>query len=1674
MKKLVLFVVLSCLLAVLGATAAVLSSPSASGPITEAAALPKVAAALVDPQPLINSGKYYLQTHDILAARDQFAQAVAAAPENQEANLLYGVTRVFAVMEQPGSSAGLDSVREIFEASGFSFQTFGLYGMDGTEPDGFVASMPRTGAVLDFVKAKVLPELDGAIANLGKVSNPSFSSILAPAAIATSYGSNIEVDYADALVIKALLNAVKCNLNLLMVYGLDVSVPDIAAAPDQLLTYKKLFADDATFLTAKDPARLGTARAALISFIETYNFAAPLLEGRSGAGHHLFVVDAVVSNEPVSSSTQDLTDIADVLADIRASLDGPRLLAFVDSSEAKNSTVDLSKFFNAAAPINIRAALGNCSTGTMPPDATIGGLFPLGLTDYQKVVASNGGDLLGVVCSGWERPKIVVDPDYLYFNEYPGYSTGPHAVTIANQGTAPLHTSSISLGGAGSGDFALRSGTCSSLAPILAAGASCAVTLDLKRPVLGSGSRSTTLQVASDDSLSPVSEVHVNAYLNPTTGGSISGIVRDGKTGEGIDGARVTLYDSQTNTAINTATTNFTGGYIFNTLNAGSYLLQYYVPPYLGSYQTKWYNGRFGQSSADPVLLAANAQLSGIDMNLDPAAVTLNWGAVWHKTQADGSRFDVLDAGINSSATTLAGMTVKVDGPNGFTYTFTEADKVPYLNGRFSLSKQYPASTPLPAGVYTFTLTDANGNVSYRVGARPAVTKSLPKVDATTIKFQRKADGSYRFSWAPANGTGHYYYRLRIATNDALSTPVYLGVRTMASSIDVPLGTALNPLVDGTAYKVRVEVMDAPSLDVTTSRSDSAFVNFTPRGSDYSASRLLVTYAAINNRTDSNGALSTDVHFGVNNPAAVTSVNLRNGAGSVIYTFQAADRSNADFYKKFTTPLAPGSYSIQFAANGLDHYAYVTLTAPVSYPIPVSSTMQAEDQGNGYIRFSWANVDHTGPIFYRVAVFDKITGPVVNGAMYTTSRQNLTHVDVAKESLGDLSTKQWRVEVYDSGQANTQRNRVNGPYLDLNPAPFSAARPVIGSWRVRSLTSSAGVTRSQVLVNAAAPNGVLSEIRVTGPNGYSRELLSQGRYLPVYGAYALEEAGLPAAGLYTITARNSSGTSAIRYIYQPAAHAVPAVDYRTLRSNREPNGDTRISWAPVLSDVPIWYQAALYNSSDASGDGLMDAAVHTPIGNLDVNFDGISEQLSIYPLTSVTIPAATKLPPVHLIRITALDGGQTFGNLGGARLLLTNVAHNASHSAMVKAESLGFNYGSLNDGDGDGFAGNIDSNDGNPAVYPFSGGNDALALSVKSSSPSHGSTGNSAGTSICATFNKAIDQRTLAGNFTLSGGVAATLSYSTATAGYPAFTACLTPATPLAANMQFSATVAAAVKDPAGHALGSPFTWSFSTDAAPYSSASPAGGYYSAPQTVTLTANMPGSVLYYTTDGSMPTYPPSGSTQVYSGPITVSGTTLLTYFARNSAGVSGPVNSQNYTVVIPTWTLTVQTAGSGSGNVNSVPSGIACVTGSSAGCSAGFSGGSKITLTPAASSGSVFGGWSGACTGAGSCQVTMDAAKSVSASFDIKPASVRIDGSTVPYYSIGGTLDAVSTGGRTVRARAETFVENVIMTSPAAILLKGGFTDALFGARTATSFTVLDGSLKIRQGTLTIERLLLR
>lgn len=105
-------------------------------------------------------------------------------------------------------------------------------------------------------------------------------------------------------------------------------------------------------------------------------------------------------------------------------------------------------------------------------------------------------------------------------------------------------------------------------------------------------------------------------------------------------------------------------------------------------------------------------------------------------------------------------------------------------------------------------------------------------------------------------------------------------------------------------------------------------------------------------------------------------------------------------------------------------------------------------------------------------------------------------------------------------------------------------------------------------------------------------------------------------------------------------------------------------------------------------------------------------------------------------------------------------------------------------------------------------------------------------------------------------------------------------------------------------------------------------------------------------------------------------------------------------------TLTVSRVGHGT--VTSSPAGIRC--GSM--CVHDFPSGTTVTLTATPAHGWRFTGWGGACTGTGSCNVTMTAAEAVTARFRPVPApSTTITGHRISSRKRRATFDFTGSGG---------------------------------------------------------------
>jgi photosystem II stability/assembly factor-like uncharacterized protein len=172
-----------------------------------------------------------------------------------------------------------------------------------------------------------------------------------------------------------------------------------------------------------------------------------------------------------------------------------------------------------------------------------------------------------------------------------------------------------------------------------------------------------------------------------------------------------------------------------------------------------------------------------------------------------------------------------------------------------------------------------------------------------------------------------------------------------------------------------------------------------------------------------------------------------------------------------------------------------------------------------------------------------------------------------------------------------------------------------------------------------------------------------------------------------------------------------------------------------------------------------------------------------------------------------------------------------------------------------------------------------------------------------------------------------------------------------------------------------------------------------------------------------------------------------------------------FNTTVTTFALSVTLAGTGSGTITSSPSGITCPST----CSHDFNSGTVVTLTEVAGSGSTFAGWGGACSGTGTCSVTMSAAKSVTATFNsssgpavtLTPTSLNFGTvatgvlsplKTVTLKNSGkATLTGISIAmtGTNISDFPETTTCTSSLVAGASCLIKVQFKPAAAGARSA-------------------------
>jgi hypothetical protein len=167
--------------------------------------------------------------------------------------------------------------------------------------------------------------------------------------------------------------------------------------------------------------------------------------------------------------------------------------------------------------------------------------------------------------------------------------------------------------------------------------------------------------------------------------------------------------------------------------------------------------------------------------------------------------------------------------------------------------------------------------------------------------------------------------------------------------------------------------------------------------------------------------------------------------------------------------------------------------------------------------------------------------------------------------------------------------------------------------------------------------------------------------------------------------------------------------------------------------------------------------------------------------------------------------------------------------------------------------------------------------------------------------------------------------------------------------------------------------------------------------------DLAGYKIYYgTSSGNYSQSVDVGKVTTYTAGNLTEGVTY--YFAATAYDIS--TNESKYsnevskTIPLSQYTITVNKVGTGTGAVTSSPEGISCGTD----CSEIYPAGTTVTLIASSDTSSIFGGWSGGCTGTGTCSVMMNAEKAITATFTLKTYTVTASAGTGGSISPSGNV----------------------------------------------------------------------
>jgi hypothetical protein len=309
---------------------------------------------------LVAEGRAFLAQQKLLEANACFASAVAASPDHPTANVLYGISRLAVLPYQPAGQNLLDRLgvsptnRNIFHwTAGLPVDTNGV---PIVPPD------VNTTELIDYFQAQVLPQIQGAEANLAKITATNF--LLTLSSNETSI-TNISASLAfgDVRAIQSVLHLVEFVGYLAMSQNLDAPLGELRSIfTGNGIDAEQMLLQHPLLLTTKSTNDLPKSRAAFEQFVVLFNEASVAFPTRDTNYNYL-----------VSVSLGKLSPLIQLfLNTLKDSLQNPTPLPLFTTF-----TVYLGRLYDAPMPLRgflPKFSHNNMVLGTLP-DPTLGNLI---------------------------------------------------------------------------------------------------------------------------------------------------------------------------------------------------------------------------------------------------------------------------------------------------------------------------------------------------------------------------------------------------------------------------------------------------------------------------------------------------------------------------------------------------------------------------------------------------------------------------------------------------------------------------------------------------------------------------------------------------------------------------------------------------------------------------------------------------------------------------------------------------------------------------------------------------------------------------------------------------------------------------------------------------------------------------------------------------------------------------------------------------------------------------------------------------------------------------------------------------------------------------------------------------------------------------------------------------